>query len=288
MACWIRAFAGDEAAAMTQGHYPPVGAVSLVVLAVIAAGTLLAPWLTPYDPLAMDYESRLLAPSFTHPFGTDLFGRDVLSRVLHGARISLSVGLLAALLAALPGLLLGLLSGYYGGWFDRVVMRLTDLALSFPSLILALGIVAILDPGLVNVTIAVGVAGIPGYVRLVRGSVLCVKEALYVEAAQAIGCRDRRIILRHILPNILASVLVLATMDVAWAILRATSLSFLGLGAQPPTPEWGAMIDEGRELLRRAPWVSLAPSAVMMLAVLSLNLAGDALQDVMDPYTDSH
>lgn len=273
---------------MTQGHYPPVGAVSLVVLAVIAAGTLLAPWLTPYDPLAMDYESRLLAPSFTHPFGTDLFGRDVLSRVLHGARISLSVGLLAALLAALPGLLLGLLSGYYGGWFDRVVMRLTDLALSFPSLILALGIVAILDPGLVNVTIAVGVAGIPGYVRLVRGSVLSVKEALYVEAAQAIGCRDRRIILRHILPNILASVLVLATMDVAWAILRATSLSFLGLGAQPPTPEWGAMIDEGRELLRRAPWVSLAPSAVMMLAVLSLNLAGDALQDVMDPYTDSH
>jgi ABC-type dipeptide/oligopeptide/nickel transport system permease subunit len=288
MACWIRAFAGDEAAAMTQGHYPPVGAVSLVVLAVIAAGTLLAPWLTPYDPLAMDYESRLLAPSFTHPFGTDLFGRDVLSRVLHGARISLSVGLLAALLAALPGLLLGLLSGYYGGWFDRVVMRLTDLALSFPSLILALGIVAILDPGLVNVTIAVGVAGIPGYVRLVRGSVLSVKEALYVEAAQAIGCRDRRIILRHILPNILASVLVLATMDVAWAILRATSLSFLGLGAQPPTPEWGAMIDEGRELLRRAPWVSLAPSAVMMLAVLSLNLAGDALQDIMDPYTDSH
>jgi ABC-type dipeptide/oligopeptide/nickel transport system permease subunit len=249
---------------------------------------LLAPWLTPYDPLAMDYENQLLAPSFAHPFGTDLFGRDVLSRVLHGARISLSVGLLAALLAALPGLLLGLVSGYYGGWFDQVVMRLSDLTLSFPSLIFALGIVAILEPGLVNVTVAVGVAGIPQYVRLVRGSVLSVKEALYVEAAQAIGCRHRRIILRHILPNILASVLVLATMDVAWAILRATSLSFLGLGAQPPTPEWGAMIDEGRELLRRAPWVSLAPSGVMMLAVLSLNLAGDALQSIIDPYADSH
>ena len=273
---------------MIQGHYRPVGVVSVTVLAVIAAGTLLAPWLTPYDPLAMDYENQLLAPSFAHPFGTDLFGRDVLSRVLHGARISLSIGLLAALLAALPGLVLGLLSGYYGGWFDQVVMRLTDLALSFPSLILALGIVAILEPGLVNVTIAVGVAGIPGYVRLVRGSVLTVKEALYVEAAQAIGCRDRRIILRHILPNILASVMVLATMDVAWAILRATSLSFLGLGAQPPTPEWGAMIDEGREFLRRAPWVSLAPSAVMMLAVLSLNLAGDTLQDVMAPCANSH
>ncbi|MGD2177505.1 MAG: ABC transporter permease [Anaerolineae bacterium] len=273
---------------MTQGSYAPIGVASLVVLAVIAASTLLAPWLTPYEPLAMDYEKRLLAPSFAHPFGTDLFGRDVLSRVLHGARISLLVGLLAALLAALPGLLLGLLSGYCGGWFDQVVMRLTDLALAFPSLILALGIVAILDPGLVNVTIAVGVAGVPGYVRLVRGSVLSVKEMLYVEAAQAIGCGHRRIILRHILPNILASVLVLATMDVAWAILRATSLSFLGLGAQPPTPEWGAMIDEGRELLRRAPWVSLAPSTVMMLAVLSLNLVGDALRDAMDPHTDSY
>jgi ABC-type dipeptide/oligopeptide/nickel transport system permease subunit len=257
---------------------------SLVVLAVIATGTLLAPWLTPYDPLAMDYENQLLAPSLSHPFGTDLFGRDVFSRVLHGSRISLSVGLLAALLAAVPGLLVGLLSGYYGGWFDQLVMRLTDLALAFPSLILALGIVAILDPGLVNVTIAVGLAGIPGYVRLVRGTVLGVKEALYIEAAQAIGCRDHRIILRHVLPNILASVMVLVTMDVAWAILRATSLSFLGLGAQPPTPEWGAMIDNGRELLRRAPWVSLAPSAVMMLAVLSLNLVGDTLQGVLDPY----
>jgi ABC-type dipeptide/oligopeptide/nickel transport system permease subunit len=273
---------------MAHGRHPPIGVASLIVLAIIASSTLLAPWLTLYDPLAMDYENQLLAPSFAHPFGTDLFGRDVFSRVLHGARISLSVGLLAALLAALPGLLLGLLSGYYGGWFDQVVMRLTDLALAFPSLILALGIVAILEPGLVNVTIAVGVAGIPGYVRLVRGSVLSVKEALYIEAAQAIGCRDRRIILRHVLPNVLASVLVLVTMDVAWAILRATSLSFLGLGAQPPTPEWGAMIDEGREFLRRAPWVSLAPSAVMMLTVLSLNLVGDTLRDVMDPYADSH
>lgn len=263
------------------------GVAGLVVLGVIVAGTLLAPFLTPYDPLAMDYDSQLLAPSFSHPLGTDLFGRDVFSRVLFGARASLSVGMLAALLAALPGLVVGLLSGYYGGWFDQVVMRLTDLALSFPSLILALGIVAILRPGLVNVTLAVGVAGIPAYVRLVRGIVLSAKEELYIEAAQAIGCRDRRIIWRHILPNISASVLVLATMDVAWAILRATSLSFLGLGAQPPTPEWGSMIDEGREFLRRAPWVSLAPSMMMMLAVLSLNLVGDALRDAMDPHIGS-
>ena len=272
---------------MVEARLSLSGAISLAILVLIALSMLLAPWLTPYDPLTMDYESQLLAPSGSHPFGTDLFGRDVLTRVLYGARISLSVGILAALLAALPGLLLGLLSGYYGGLFDQLVMRLTDVALAFPSLILSLGIVAVLEPGLVNVTIAVGVAGIPGYVRLVRGNVLSVKKALYVEAAQAIGCRHHRIILRHILPNILASVLVLATMDVAWAILRATSLSFLGLGAQPPTPEWGAMIDEGRELLRAAPWVSLAPSSVMMLAVLSINLLGDALRDALDPYSVS-
>jgi len=269
-------------------RYSAAGVISLLVLVIIVLSTLLAPWLTPYDPLAMDYESQLLAPSRSHLLGTDLFGRDVLTRVLYGARTSLSVGVLAALLAALPGLLLGLLSGYYGGLFDQLVMRLTDVALAFPSLILSLGIVAILEPGLVNVTIAVGVAGIPGYVRLVRGNVLTVKEALYIEAAQAIGCRHRRIILRHILPNIAASVLVLVTMDVAWAILRATSLSFLGLGAQPPTPEWGAMIDDGREFLRRAPWVSLAPSAVMMVTVLCINLVGDALRDALDPHTTSH
>jgi len=267
------------------GRLSTAGVISSLVLAIITASMALAPWLTPYDPLAMEYQNQFLPPSWSHPFGTDLFGRDVFTRVLYGARVSLSVGVLAALLAALPGLLLGLLSGYYGGPFDQVVMRLTDVALAFPSLILSLGIVAILEPGLVNVTIAVGLAGIPGYVRLVRGNVLSVKEALYVEAAQAVGCSHRRIILRHILPNILASVLVLATMDVAWAILRATSLSFLGLGAQPPTPEWGAMIDEGREFLRRAPWVSLAPSGLMMLAVLSINLIGDALRDAFDPYS---
>jgi ABC-type dipeptide/oligopeptide/nickel transport system permease subunit len=191
------------------------------------------------------------------------------------------------MLAVVPGLMLGLISGYHGGLLDQVMMRLVDVALAFPSLILALGIVAILRPGLANVMFAVGLTSIPGYIRLVRGNVLSVKEELYIEAAQAAGCRDRRIILRHVLPNILPSVLVLATMDVAWAILRATSLSFLGLGAQPSTPEWGAMIDEGRELLRRAPWVSLAPSTAMMLAVLSLNLVGDALRDALDPHARS-
>ncbi|MGD2164723.1 MAG: ABC transporter permease [Anaerolineae bacterium] len=268
---------------MAEGRFSPVGRVGLFILLTIGVGMLLAPWLTPYDPIDMDPQHQLLAPSSLHPFGTDLFGRDVFTRVLYGARISLSIGVLAALLSALPGLVIGLVSGFYGGLFDRMLMRVTDVALAFPSLILSLGIVAILEPGLVNVTIAVGVAGIPAYVRLVRGNVLSAKEMLYVEAARATGCRNSRIIIRHIFPNIAGSVLVLATMDVAWAILRATSLSFLGLGAQPPTPEWGAMIDAGRELLRRAPWVSLAPSAVMMLSVLSINLVGDALRDALDP-----
>lgn len=272
---------------MVRGRFTTGGMVGATLLLAIVLSTVLAPWLTPYEPLAMDPENQLLAPSLIHPMGTDLFGRDVFSRVLHGARISLSVGILAALIAAIPGLLLGLISGYYGGWVDQVMMRLVDLALAFPSLILSLGVVAILRPGLVNVTLAVGIASVPGYVRLVRGSVLSAKEELYVEAAQAIGCRDRRILFHHILPNILSPVLVLATMDVAWAILRASSLSFLGLGAQPPTPEWGAMVEEGREFLRSAPWVSLAPSAVMMLAVLSLNLVGDALRDALDPHTVS-
>ena len=271
---------------MPNGRYTTVGIISLFILVAMGISMLLAPWLTPYDPIDMDHKSQLLPPSWAHPFGTDLFGRDVLTRVLYGARRSLSVGVLAALLAALPGLVLGLMSGYFGGPFDHILMRLTDIALAFPSLILSLGIVAILEPGLVNVTIAVGLAGIPGYVRFVRSNVLKVKETLYVEAAEAIGCSSGRIILRHILPNIAASVLVLVTMDVAWAILRATSLSFLGLGAQPPTPEWGAMIDAGRELLRIAPWVSLAPSGVMMLAVLSINLLGDALADALDPRSE--
>lgn len=272
---------------MAGCRFSSSGLVGGALLLAVFVSTLLAPWLSPYDPLTMAPENQLLAPSPAHLLGTDLFGRDVFSRVLHGARVSLSVGISSALTAVIPGLLLGLLSGHYGGWFDQVMMRLTDLALAFPSLILALGIVAVLSPGLVNVMVAVGLASIPGYVRLVRGSVLSVKEELYIEAAQSIGAPHRRIILRHILPNILPQVLVLATMDVAWAILRASSLSFLGLGAQPPTPEWGAMIDEGREFLRSAPWVSLAPSAAMMLAVLSFNLVGDALRDAMDPHVRS-
>jgi len=261
----------------------PAGLLGMIILALIVTVMLLASVLSPYDPLDMAPGQQLLPPSITHPLGTDLFGRDVFSRVLYGARISLPVGVIAALIAALPGILLGLISGYYGGKIDSVTMRVMDMLLAFPGLILALGIVAVLHPGLSNVMLAVGLAGIPTYTRTVRSSVLTVKRSLYVRAARAVGCRDSRILLRHILPNVLAPVIVLSTLNVGWSILHASALSFLGLGVQPPTPEWGAMIDEGREILRIAPWVSLTPAAMILLTVLAINLLGDGLQDALDP-----
>ena len=261
----------------------PAGLLGMIILALIVTATLSASVLSPYDPLDMAPGQQLLPPSITHPLGTDLFGRDVFSRVLYGARISLPVGVIAALIAALPGILLGLISGYYGGKIDSVTMRVMDMLLAFPGLILALGIVAVLHPGLSNVMLAVGLAGIPTYTRTVRSSVLTVKRSLYVRAARAVGCRDSRILLRHILPNVLAPVIVLSTLNVGRSILHASALSFLGLGVQPPTPEWGAMIDEGREILRIAPWVSLTPAAMILLTVLAINLLGDGLQDALDP-----
>ncbi len=261
----------------------PAGLLGMIILALIVTVMLLASVLSPYDPLDMAPGQQLLPPSITHPLGTDLFGRDVFSRVLYGARISLPVGVIAALIAALPGILLGLISGYYGGKIDSVTMRVMDMLLAFPGLILALGIVAVLHPGLSNVMLAVGLAGIPTYTRTVRSSVLTVKRSLYVRAARAVGCRDSRILLRHILPNVLAPVIVLSTLNVGRSILHASALSFLGLGVQPPTPEWGAMIDEGREILRIAPWVSLTPAAMILLTVLAINLLGDGLQDALDP-----
>ncbi len=261
----------------------PAGLLGLIILTLIVAATLSASALAPYDPLDMTPSQQLLPPSLAHPLGTDLFGRDVLSRVLYGARISLLVGGLAALIAALPGILLGLVSGYYGGRIDSATMRVMDTLLAFPGLILALGIVAVLRPGLSNVTLAVGLAGIPAYTRVVRSSVLTVKRSLYVRAARAVGCRDSRILFRHILPNVLAPVIVLSTLNVGRSILHASALSFLGLGVQPPTPEWGAMINEGREILRLAPWVSLTPAAMILLTVLGINLLGDGLRDALDP-----
>ncbi len=257
--------------------------MGLVILTVLIVAALLAPFITPYDPLAVTAGQGFRPPDLAHPAGTDLFGRDVLSRLLFGARVSLLTGVMAVFIASLPGTILGLVAGYYGRWVDGLIMRLMDVMLSFPAMLLALSIVAALGPGLFNVVLAVGVAGIPGYTRLVRGSVLSVRKSLYVRAARTVGCPDWRIIFRHILPNVLAPAIVLATLDVAWAILNASSLSFLGLGVQPPTPEWGAMLSEGRVYLRQAPWTMIAPGLALALTVLSINIVGDGLRDALDP-----
>ncbi len=259
--------------------------LSLVFIVILIATAILAPLLAPYDPLAVAVEEQLLPPSSAHWAGTDLFGRDIFSRLLFGARVSLLVGVVAVSIASVPGLILGLIAGYYGRWLDDIIMRLMDMMLAFPGILLALSIVALLGPGLPNAMIAVGIAGIPNYTRLVRGSVLATRRKQFVRAAGAVGCRSGRIVFRHILPNIFAPVLVLATLDVAWAILNASSLSFLGLGAQPPAPEWGAMLSEGRGYLRQAPWIATAPGLAIMLTVLSVNLLGDGLRDALDPRT---
>jgi peptide/nickel transport system permease protein len=261
-----------------------VGALlGLFILVIMVFTAALAPLIAPHNPLAVAPEVQLKPPSTAHWAGTDLFGRDVFSRLLFGGRVSLLVGIVAVLIASVPGTVLGLIAGYYRSWIDGLIMRVMDLMLSFPGILLALGIVALLGPGLPNVMIAVGIAGIPSYTRLVRSSVLAVKKNLYVRAARAMGCRDGRILLRHILPNVLAPIVVLTTLDIAWAILNASSLSFLGLGAQPPTPEWGAMLSEGRGYMRQAPWITIAPGLAIMLTVLSVNLLGDGLRDALDP-----
>jgi ABC-type dipeptide/oligopeptide/nickel transport system permease subunit len=258
--------------------------LSLAFLAVLTAAAISAPALAPHDPLAVAVEEQLLPPSSEHWAGTDLFGRDIFSRLLFGARVSLLVGVVAVAIASVPGLILGLIAGYNRGWIDGLIMRVMDMMLAFPGILLALSIVALLGPGLPNGMIAVGIAGIPNYTRLVRGSVLATNRKQFVRAAHAVGCRGRRIVFRHILPNIFAPVLVLATLDMAWAILSASSLSFLGLGAQPPAPEWGAMLNEGRGYLRQAPWITAAPGLAIMLTVLSVNLLGDGLRDALDPH----
>jgi peptide/nickel transport system permease protein len=256
---------------------------ALAWLALLVVAALAAPLLTPYDPLQMSPEEQFVPPSAKHLLGTDLFGRDVAARILYGGRISLGIGLVAVLFAALPGTALGLLAGYYGRWPDRLISWLVDVMLSFPSILLALMIVAALGPGVANVVVAVGIAGIPTYTRLVRGQVLSVKRQPYIRAAVTVGARDLRILLRHILPNVFGPIVVLATLDFGWAILNASALSFLGLGTQPPTPEWGAMLNEGRGYLRNAPWVTVAPGLAIALAVLAVNLVGDYLRDALDP-----
>lgn len=257
--------------------------VGVAVLVLLVAAAAAAPALAPYDPLEADRGAARAAPSSAHLLGTDEIGRDVLSRLIWGARYSLPVGLIPVVIAGLAGTALGLASGYFGGWVDGTVMRVVDVMMAFPGILLAIAIVAVLGPGLTNLMIAIGTFSVPLYARLIRGSTLAAKHLTYVEAAQALGASDARIVLRHILPNVFAPLIVVTTLRVATAILAAASLSFLGLGAQPPDPEWGAMLNSARRFLRVAWWMSVFPGLAITVVVLAMNLVGDALRDVLDP-----
>ncbi|MEE3259040.1 MAG: nickel transporter permease [Candidatus Latescibacterota bacterium] len=255
------------------------------ILAALTLVALLAPLLAPQDPLAQDLYGRLQPPSTSHLLGTDDFGRDILSRIVYGARISLRIGLITIALALTGGTLLGLIAGYRGGFADMLIMRLMDLILAFPAILLAIAIVAVIGPGIDNVILAVCIVLVPQFARLVRASVLTVRETTYVEAARALGASESRVLFYGILPNCTAPLIVQATLGMGTAILDAAGLSFLGLGAQPPAPEWGAMLAGGRELLLRAPWVMTFPGLAIFTVVLGLNLFGDGLRDALDPKT---
>ena len=253
----------------------------LTIILIVAA--LAAPLLSPYDPDVQDTMRRLEAPSHQHPLGLDDLGRDVLSRILWGARVSLRVGFSVVVIASLIGVSLGAIAGYFGGAADVIIMRICDILLAFPGILLAIALVAVLGPSLNNVILALGTIGWVGYARLVRGQVLKVREMEYVTAAEALGARSMRVILRHVLPNVINPVIVMATLGLAGAILAEAALSFLGLGVQPPTPSWGAMLTSGRRYLGIANHLAIYPGAAIMLAVMGLNFLGDGLIDALDP-----
>lgn len=257
--------------------------LGLTILLILVLACIAAPLLTPYEPEKLKLSDALVSPNWPHPLGTDHLGRDVLARLLYGGRLSLMIGFLAVGIGLAVGTPLGAISGYYGGWVDMIVQRIADILLSFPSILLALSLVAVLGVGLRNVIISVGISAIPSFIRLVRGSVLSIREQTYVEAARAIGVRDWDIIRRHILVNAMAPVIVQATLSLGSTILVAAGLGFLGLGVQPPTPEWGAMLGEGRQYIFSASYMATFPGLAIFLAVLGFNLLGDGLRDALDP-----
>lgn len=257
-----------------------VGAV-IVLLTVVAA--LAAPWAVPYDPSSQQLSLRLERPSWAHPFGLDELGRDIFSRVLAGARISLLVGITVVGISSVAGIVLGAIAGYYGGWVDEVISRSIDVLLAFPGILLAIALVAVLGPSLRNVVMALSAIGWVGYARLVRGQVLRAREFEFVQAARALGAGTSRILFRHVVPTTLPAVMVQATLGMAGAILAEASLSFLGLGVQPPTPSWGTMLNGGRVHLLDAPHLTIFPGAAIAVLVLGFNFLGDGLRDVLDP-----
>lgn len=257
--------------------------VGLALVLFVVSSALFAPWLAPSQPNEPDYLDRLEPPSGEHLMGTDQLGRDVLSRLLYGARISLRVAFVVVAITLAIGTLVGVVAGYAGGWIDEALMRFVDILLAFPGILLALVIAGILGPSLTNIMIALAVVGWTQYARIIRGSVLSIKEKEFIKAAKLMDVSRTRIIARHVLPNVITPVIVLATMDMAYVILGTAGLSFLGLGAQPPTPEWGAMLSEGRNHIQTAWWVVNFPGLAIMITVLGFNLLGDGLRDVLDP-----
>jgi peptide/nickel transport system permease protein len=244
---------------------------------------IFGPLIAPYDPLEIDLMNKLQPPSIEHLMGTDDKGRDVLSRIIYGSQLSLTVGVVSVAIGAFVGIILGLVSGYYGKMIDTVIMRFIDVLLAFPGILLALAIISALGPDLINVMIAVGIFSIPTFARIVRGSTLSTKKMEYIDAIRALGATDFKIIFVHILPNILSPIIVQGTLRLATAILTAAGLSFLGMGAQPPSPEWGAMLSSGRNFLWNAPHMATFPGLAIALIVMGLNLFGDGLRDALDP-----
>jgi len=261
----------------------PVSAVALFILLVLVVCAVFAPWIAPFDATRAHVGIPLEAPSASHLFGTDLHGRDVLSRVVWGARYSLPVGLATLLLGLLVGGTLGVMLGYFGGRFDAVGARIVDVMLGFPAIIMAIMVVSVLGVGLVKVVIAVAIADIPRFARVIRAATIVARQNLYVEAAQAMGASSARIMFLHLLPAIQPTVILLGTLNLGSAILATATLSFLGLGNQPPTPEWGSMLNDGRDYIRYAPWMMIAPGLALFMAIISVNLIGDHLSDIMDP-----
>lgn len=261
----------------------PGGLIGLALIGLLLAAALLADQITPFAPTRMAAGRRLAEPGARHLFGTDEFGRDLFSRIVHGARLTLMIGAIAVGISLTAGMAVGLVAGYARGWTERVLMRLTDVLFSFTETLIALACVAVLGPSLENAMVAVGLAGIPFYARTCYAAVLVERSKPYFEAATSAGAGHLRLIFRHLLPNVLPTMVVVATLGVSSAVLAAAALSFLGLGAQPPAPEWGAMLSAGRDFFNRAPWIMLFPGLAIALTVLAFNLLGDAVREALDP-----
>ena len=269
--------------AMARFGHNKIAILGLVLMIVIILSSVLAKQITNYDPLKFDSKNRLAAPSAEHWFGTDAMGRDVYTRIMYGGKISLWIGVASVILSLAAGVPLGLVSGYYGGVIDTIIMRIMDLILSFPGIIFAIWMVAMLGPGINQVILAIAFWNLPEYSRVIRASVLSIKDIDYMQASKALGGNAFTVIVKHVLPNVLAPIIVISSLSISGAILSGASLSFLGLGAQPPTPEWGLMLSDGRPYLRQAWWLMVFPGSMLTLFVLASNIFGDGLRDALDP-----